>query len=1542
MANNREGRIEFDVRLNNDKLRTDAQAAMAAIRRVGDATVEEGERMDNTFRQLGGRIAAVFTVQQAAMFVKEIVRVRGEIESLELSFETLLGNRGKAEALMSEIKTFASSTPMQLGDLAKGAQTLLGFNVEAQKVMPVLRQIGDISMGSSEKFNSLILAFSQMSSTGKLMGQDLLQMINAGFNPLVTLSEMSGKSIAALKDEMSAGAISAEMVASAFASAAGEGGKFYGMLEKQSQGIQGSMASLQSAIGDMFNELGTESQGIISSVISSATEIVKHYKTVGETLAVVVGMYGAYKAAIMTNAAVTAAVATSVTAAADAEIAALVAATASTDANAYADITAAQAAGYLTKAKAAELITLRQEALAKLEGLKIARLQAKADLESAETAHMANLQKQTSARAVVAQREKELAIARASGDARKIEIAETNLLTASRQESIITGKVQASAETQSIARSKVLAANKAVETLSENINTAAKHGNTAATGTLAKAYEGLLVVMKKLKVAMATNAYALALAGVVALGYGIYKLITHQTEAEKMQKKLNETLKEGERNIESERIQVEILFNRLKQAKEGTQEWDAARKSIMSKYGEYLKNLGDEKTALNDVAKAYTAVIEGVKEAARAKAMEKAATEAAETLAAKEVEVRDNIRKKLLKKEEYKDDPVKLDDIMVKFKLKIEGKELSEEVQKELDEVINSFDIVTRDMYQRNIGTSNILKDEFKGLQAVVKVANDTLGELWKQIPKPPEPPTFDPLKATFDELQSKIEETKKEYDSFLVTFNSDDTSQYEKRKEMEANMKAWQAEIEKRKAEFKDIGQQREEARKAVVALQKELDDLLKGRTKANDLTVPIAEKGKELVAAQKKLNLLLYGKETSDKPNKQEKQEKDTAEEIERTTRERIRTYEDAEHRAELARAALMEEGIDKELRILEINHSRKIQEIKRQEEDLRRLLLNSAKEEWEARNPNWKEEGLKFNDSQEHKDTTAHSQIYVPSQIDPLFEEENAAYEKTKEEAYKKELANYEKYAQQYINDYTEFQKKMKVLKEQGVSESVLSEFESEFNSQLSGLDETMGIKEEAFIRFVEGIASLGSQKLEDQMKMLLDELNEAKNNLKEANSEKDIKKIERLETQIRILRGELKKATDNPKKENDVERWDETVRVMGNVKKAAQTISEGFEGISERTRDITEAIMVTVDVAVGMITNIKSFVTSVVEGIRVTAKGGKEAISAVEKASVMLTVISTAIQLVTKIVNLFSKLKDKKREKEIQTLQGQVDTLQDSYERLGKAIDKAYSTQAAKLIEAQDANLRQQRKVLEEQKRLEEEKKKTDDSKVQQYKDAIKEIDDELAQTNDRVIEAITGTSVKAAIDEFAEAYIDAWAAGEDRAKAMKDVVKDVVKTAVTTLAKSKIDKEVQAFMDKLKDAMEDDILTAAEEATLDMLEASIENRMNTISSSFDKYIKEPEEPEEDTRKASSKGLESISQDSANELNGRFAGIQALVAGIETGLKSLIINSALALKHLAGIESNTQSLSRLEAIEDDISLIKTGINDINLKGLLIRKA
>lgn len=314
-----ETRLHFDITGDNQSLISSLREAQKAMANVVDQMENGGKQVtsemdsmangiESTFKRIAQAAGGVFAVSKAKEMISEIIDVRKEFQSLELSFATLTGDAAKGKKLFADITQFATTTPMLEKDLAKGAQTLLGFNIEAEKVMPILKQIGDISMGDSQKFESLTLAFAQASSTGKLMGQDLLQMINAGFNPLVEISRTTGKSISELKDDMSAGKISVEMLQNAFKTATEEGGKFHGMLNGMANGMQGAFSNLEGAMQKLFNDLGQEIEGPIVEGANLATAslngLAANLDTVGHILEGLVATCGAYKAASLAAAAV--------------------------------------------------------------------------------------------------------------------------------------------------------------------------------------------------------------------------------------------------------------------------------------------------------------------------------------------------------------------------------------------------------------------------------------------------------------------------------------------------------------------------------------------------------------------------------------------------------------------------------------------------------------------------------------------------------------------------------------------------------------------------------------------------------------------------------------------------------------------------------------------------------------------------------------------------------------------------------------------------------------------------------------------------------------------------------------------------------------------------------------------------------------------------------------------------------------------------------------------------------------------------------------
>lgn len=303
-----EYRLKFITEWDSNHAKA-SQEMQSAIHKVSNATKDLQKDADNTsgaLKDMLKQTAAFAGISLGAAglksFVTQMVNVRKEVQSLNTSFRVLLGNQQAADKMFGELREFAAKTPLALNDLASSAQTMLGFGVAAEKVVPALKAIGDVSMGNGEKLKSLSLAFSQVMATGKLMGQDFLQMVNAGFNPLNEMAIITGKSVSTLKDEMSKGAISAEMVSEAFLHAAGAEGQFHGMLEQMGDDVEGKMNTMKGAISDMFNELGTSSEGAIVKAIGGVTTLVQNYETVGKVIASLVATYGTYRAAlIVTN-----------------------------------------------------------------------------------------------------------------------------------------------------------------------------------------------------------------------------------------------------------------------------------------------------------------------------------------------------------------------------------------------------------------------------------------------------------------------------------------------------------------------------------------------------------------------------------------------------------------------------------------------------------------------------------------------------------------------------------------------------------------------------------------------------------------------------------------------------------------------------------------------------------------------------------------------------------------------------------------------------------------------------------------------------------------------------------------------------------------------------------------------------------------------------------------------------------------------------------------------------------------------------------------
>lgn len=199
-----------------------------------------------------------------------------QAEQAQASFEVMLGSAEKAQGFIAEMKNFSARTPFQFKDIADASQTMLAFGIESQKVMGYIQMLGDASMGNSEKFKSMALAFSQIQSTGRLMGQDLLQLVNQGFNPLTIISQKTGESMVELKKRMEDGGISAAEVAEAFKTATSEGGRFFGSMEKQSQTLAGQWSTLKDTVTELMREIGEKLIPVAKQAIAALGTLAKN------------------------------------------------------------------------------------------------------------------------------------------------------------------------------------------------------------------------------------------------------------------------------------------------------------------------------------------------------------------------------------------------------------------------------------------------------------------------------------------------------------------------------------------------------------------------------------------------------------------------------------------------------------------------------------------------------------------------------------------------------------------------------------------------------------------------------------------------------------------------------------------------------------------------------------------------------------------------------------------------------------------------------------------------------------------------------------------------------------------------------------------------------------------------------------------------------------------------------------------------------------------------------------------------------------------
>ena len=433
-----------------------------------------------------------------------------------------------------------------------------------------------------------------------------------------------------------------------------------------------------------------------------------------------------------------------------------------------------------------------------------------------------------------------------------------------------------------------------------------------------------------------------------------------------------------------------------------------------------------------------------------------------------------------------------------------------------------------------------------------------------------------------------------------------------------------------------------------------------------------------------------------------------------------------------------------------------------------------------------------------------------------------------------------------------------------------------------------------------------------------KALLDSLEQAKDRVVELNPFKALGSA--FDNYIAAIK-KLKKA----EKENLSA--DEIKKLKQEVKTAAEQMVSSIEAINQMLSTVGNSISsFASSFGNDDLADTISGVTDALGGAGQTAQGVGQIMS-----GDLLGGITSCVSGITSVIGAFNKMHDKKHERRIQKMQDQIDELADSYDNLGDAIARAYSTDKASILEEQNKNLEEQNKLIRKQIQEEEDKKDTDRDRIKEWEDQIAENEKQIAENAKyNIVEAIMGTEVATAIDDLAAAYAEAWTAGEKAAGKSANVVKNLIKTAIIDQLKNKLKPQVEEFMTFLADAMEDGVISEAEERLLDRYEAAMENTADDYLSKNSKWLADDDENE--SSDALSGAVRSMSEETGGVIAGRLNAFvinqteqSAIMRNQLVYQAEIAANTRVGAERLGNIES---TLKRME--NKDSSLLSQGIS------------
>lgn len=1053
--------------------------------------------------------------------------------------------------------------------------------------------------------------------------------------------------------------------------------------------------------------------------------------------------------------------------------------------------------------------------------------------------------------------------------------------------------------------------------------------------------QAIITVLKTktdaLNVAMAKNPYVAVAAAIAALGLGIYKLVTYQTEAEKAQERLNAAEKESEKASLSEQRELAKLKGELSALKEGTNEYNTVKEKIVAGYSKYYEGLEEEINKVGLTEEAYKKLTDAITHSYGARQYQQFKSQQEDWLDNIMSDNLGKIQDRLYSELGDKEGAKLYSQI---YHAILEQRDLDAEIQDKLNEIQDKGTIFADsriDTYISNIREAQKITEDLDE-KAREKFGVTSINTSQQAANEP-----FSTEGKSISQLEEEIKKAETSLASLKKAL-ADGSGTKEAVDQQEAYIKSLQDTILEREKDLRVIN----EVKTQISKLEKEQGETVSGSKEYNALQLRIDSLRAKLPKTATGLtDINAY----TDQLNRIKELRKKNAS-------ERIRLDTDLENQVEQARINAMEDGIDKEMAQRELNNKIELQDIERQKQEYIRKITEAQRQIFEA------EENAKA-----AKDKNYKKKAFDPSSVsvDTSMFDNMSEYTKQKQadetaNYYNNILAKYQDYTTKRLSVEKKYQNDLANLEKAGGTEAQKAELLYQREEAYNAIDKEFAMREVSFQTWANSITNMSLDELERLLTEAEQELARMENEGGTNGNELAVQRAKVTATKDRIANIKSKESTSPDKR--SIKEWQELYKTLSKVEREFEELGDTIGGT---VGEIISAAGSISSSTLQMIDGIVTLANSSSTAMSGTAEAASTAIQNVEKASVILSIVGAALQVATKIVSLFKQESSyEKYEEAKEVYESYIDILDQIIEKqleladslagenAQAAYDKAielYKKQAdsARVLGAQYYKSRESGEkskgyqdfydmsadgwqqaasalgISAKELAMMMSKNMTNlfnlpveqleklmseaplfiaqlDSEAQEYIKQIIEAENNIKSTVEREMENATGISFESFSDDILESLYDVEKGAEDIADDIADYMR---KALIKAMYVKQYEPEMRKWYEMWAEATGDGEIDPEEQAALDNLKNSIIQGAEAGAAAINAQFGTGSTTEQESTAG---GFETMSQDTATELNGRFTALQ--LSGEE--IKNQMISAVISLNSLLSVSTNSNSI------------------------------